>query len=276
MTSSISISQEERHGKVDIIVCAVIASIANKFVVGDELPKVPYRTIVDMYIDICFFLIMVSMGSVFLVHYFQAEYFHPAEHHEVVHEITNSTEHHARRLSGAVAAVEYTHEGEMLAWLVNWCLLGGSFGVYLLFHIWLIFQVSSVNQDIALWLDYDVRSHGAAKRIKNYFLRESHFLDVGGHKVHHFMLTERSMPAIEDMPVTPDFVHTQSQSKLLPPLHVDKIKSKYSTIVETIDALPVSDQADGADTMDRDSPFPAGTTEIKSTSVSSNRVSAFS
>jgi Tfp pilus assembly protein PilV len=44
-------------------------------VVGDELPKVPYRTLVDLYVDLCFALIMVSMASVFLVYYVFAEYF---------------------------------------------------------------------------------------------------------------------------------------------------------------------------------------------------------
>lgn len=39
---------------MDITILSLLASISNKYVVGERLPKVPYRTLIDVYIDVSF------------------------------------------------------------------------------------------------------------------------------------------------------------------------------------------------------------------------------
>ena len=41
--------------RMETAVALLLANIATKFVVSDYMPKVPYRTIVDLYMDACFF-----------------------------------------------------------------------------------------------------------------------------------------------------------------------------------------------------------------------------
>ena len=53
---------------------ALVATIANKFVVMNDLPRVKYRTLCDIFLDVCFWLQLWTMASAFLVMYFHNEY----------------------------------------------------------------------------------------------------------------------------------------------------------------------------------------------------------
>jgi len=48
---------------------ALVATIANKFVVMNDLPRVKYRTLCDIFLDVCFWLQLWTMASSFLVIY---------------------------------------------------------------------------------------------------------------------------------------------------------------------------------------------------------------
>ena len=40
---------------METAIALILANIAAKFVVSGEMPKVPYRTLCDYYMDLCFF-----------------------------------------------------------------------------------------------------------------------------------------------------------------------------------------------------------------------------
>jgi hypothetical protein len=46
----------------------LLAIIGNKYVVGNKLPKLQYRTLCDRYVDFCFFLQIVSIASFMLIY----------------------------------------------------------------------------------------------------------------------------------------------------------------------------------------------------------------
>ncbi len=49
-------SVTSRSDRNDISMATLLASIGNKYVVSDQLPKVDYRTLVDVYVECCFIL----------------------------------------------------------------------------------------------------------------------------------------------------------------------------------------------------------------------------
>ncbi len=49
-------SVDSRSDRNDISMATLLASIGNKYVVSDQLPKVDYRTLVDVYVECCFIL----------------------------------------------------------------------------------------------------------------------------------------------------------------------------------------------------------------------------
>jgi hypothetical protein len=53
--------------RLDCSVGVILATIANKFVVADSLPKVPYRSLVDIYLDVSFFCQIISVFATILV-----------------------------------------------------------------------------------------------------------------------------------------------------------------------------------------------------------------
>ena len=57
----------DTRNKLEIMNCCVVAIIANKFVITDELPKAEYRTMVDVYIDSTFMLLMITLAAMFVV-----------------------------------------------------------------------------------------------------------------------------------------------------------------------------------------------------------------
>jgi hypothetical protein len=59
---------------MDISILTMLASISNKFVVGDKLAKVPYRTLTDEYIDVCFAVqVFTILSNVLVLHFEEAE-----------------------------------------------------------------------------------------------------------------------------------------------------------------------------------------------------------
>lgn len=64
-------SRGERN---DLSMATLLASIANKYVVGDQLPKVEYRTLVDVYVETCYFLQVFTVVSNALVCHFNQYY----------------------------------------------------------------------------------------------------------------------------------------------------------------------------------------------------------
>lgn len=50
----------------------LLAIIGNKYVVGNELPKLQYRTLCDQYVDFCFTLQIITIGSFLLVYYWSS------------------------------------------------------------------------------------------------------------------------------------------------------------------------------------------------------------
>jgi hypothetical protein len=239
--------QEERGGKVDIIVCSVVASIANKFVVGDELPKVPYRTLVDLYVDLCFLLIMVSMASVFLVFYVYGYYFPVpgAEHDDGGHETGGETyyggsghddttdghddhddhgssEGHRffhRLLSGGLheELPETTHTAIHYAWQLNWILFGASFFIFFVFNCWLLVQIYCVKNDLKRWKTFNPLDDNEVGHRTGLILRESHFLHVAGTHHHHIQQSSRRSPSQKkaDEVTDPDFVNDLMNEELV-------------------------------------------------------------
>jgi hypothetical protein len=54
-------SRGSRSDRNDISMSTLLLSISNKFIVGDAVPKVDYRTLVDIYVDTCFYLQVLTM-----------------------------------------------------------------------------------------------------------------------------------------------------------------------------------------------------------------------
>ena len=63
--------EDDRGGRMDISMATLIASIANKYVVCDELPKVNYRTVVDIFIEISFFLQFLTILATTIIYSFR-------------------------------------------------------------------------------------------------------------------------------------------------------------------------------------------------------------
>lgn len=57
-----------RSDRNELSLSTLLASLANKYVVSDQLPKVPYRTMVDIYVDGCFYLQVLTLVSNWLVY----------------------------------------------------------------------------------------------------------------------------------------------------------------------------------------------------------------
>lgn len=107
--------------------------------VGDELPKVPYRTLLDVYVDGCFFLQFLVVMSLFVVEYM--ERYRIYMHDEAAAEETVAEEH--RRLDP---------ETEEFPWKLNWILLAVNVFLYLLLVAWVLLKVHFVKTDVEHWL----------------------------------------------------------------------------------------------------------------------------
>lgn len=67
--TTFSMESHDSQGRMDVGVLTMLAAISNKFVVGDQLPKVPYRTTVDIYLDVSFFLHILIILTNVIVYY---------------------------------------------------------------------------------------------------------------------------------------------------------------------------------------------------------------
>ena len=63
--------EEDRNSRMDVSMACLIASIANKYVVCDELPKVNYRTVVDIFIEISFWLQFLTILATTVIYTFR-------------------------------------------------------------------------------------------------------------------------------------------------------------------------------------------------------------
>jgi hypothetical protein len=59
---------------VDICNNVIVASIANKFVVASEMPKVEYRTMVEEFVDVTFGLTIIILFTAFFVEHVYEKY----------------------------------------------------------------------------------------------------------------------------------------------------------------------------------------------------------
>jgi hypothetical protein len=99
---------------------------------------VPYRTLLDYYVDGCFFLQFLVVMSIFVVEYM--ERYRILMHDEVAAEEAPA-EH--RRLDP---------ETEEFPWKLNWILLAVNVFLYLMLVAWVLLKVHFVNTDVEHWL----------------------------------------------------------------------------------------------------------------------------
>ena len=111
-----------------------MASIAHKFVVGDELPKVPYRTLLDYYVDGCFALQFLVVASFFILAY--------KERHDLTPDVEHDKDIVIRR-----------DEVQLDTWDLNWILLALNVTLYLLLTAWVLVKVYYVQTDVDHWLN---------------------------------------------------------------------------------------------------------------------------
>jgi hypothetical protein len=186
-------TQADTQGKLDLTNTALLASIAHKFVVGDELPKVPYRTLLDWYVDGCFLLQFLVVASIFVVEYM--ERYGILMHHSGGSEET-VVEEHRRYLQ---------EEVEQFPWILNWILLAVNVFLWLLLVAWVCLKVHFVQADVEHWLQMaehvnSGQSDDAAVSVKELHMqtqptkhwtldflhkkrtKKSNFLHFGGHK----------------------------------------------------------------------------------------------
>jgi hypothetical protein len=76
----------------------ILATLANKFVVAEELPKVPYRSLVDIYLDVSFTCQVIAVFATILVSLYATPY-------NFVHEIEE--EHETSSAEGETDSVFY-------------------------------------------------------------------------------------------------------------------------------------------------------------------------
>lgn len=109
----------------------MVASIAHKFVVGDELPKVPYRTLLDWYVDGCFLLQFLIVASAFLVKY--------------VDDCLLLRQH-------AVGATNYLPVQVESAWSLSCALLVLNVSIWLSLFTWVCLKTYFVHTDVEHWM----------------------------------------------------------------------------------------------------------------------------
>lgn len=125
--------QDDTPSKLGITNTTLVASIAHKFVVGDELPKVPYRTLLDYYVDGCFGLQFLVVASFFLLAYVERSDLAMVEHDKDI----------VIRKTGV----------QLSTWELNWILLVLNVVLYLLLTAWVLLKVHYVQSDVDHWLN---------------------------------------------------------------------------------------------------------------------------
>lgn len=92
---------------------------ARRFVIGDHIPKVDYRTLLDTYLDFCFYLQLFTMFATVLVHWVYS--------------------------SEAMG-------GPLIAERLNWAFFAVELVVAYIFHEWIYFKVCNNELDIEHWV----------------------------------------------------------------------------------------------------------------------------
>jgi hypothetical protein len=115
--ASYSLPPEDSLVRMSITILALVCSIEHKYVVGDELPKLPYRTILDIYVDVNFGTqIYATLVNVLVYHYQTAEY-------------------------GAPWA--QSHLNDLLFFI--------QLGIFVLFHCWYLVTLRDYFSDVIYW-----------------------------------------------------------------------------------------------------------------------------
>lgn len=117
---------------------------------GDELPKVPYRTLLDYYVDGCFCLQFLVVASIFVLAYM--------ERYHILEEWVGHVSGH-ESVEGSVREDEI----HPFPWVLNWILLALNVLLYLCLCAWVLLKVHYVQTDVDHWLnmaDHINEGHG--------------------------------------------------------------------------------------------------------------------
>lgn len=112
-----SMAIHDQQGRMDVAILTLLAAITNKFIVAEDLPKIPYRTLIDTYLDVCFVMHMLVILS-----------------NVVVLEFTNDP--------------MWGHLGENL----NPYLFYIFMSIFGSFHIWLVVAILEYRADVEDWV----------------------------------------------------------------------------------------------------------------------------
>lgn len=135
-----SMEPESQQDRNDVAVLTMLAAITNKFVVSEHLPKIPYRTLVDLYLDICFMMHILVI------------------------------------LSNVVCLVFKEHED--WGWFgdnLNLILFNVMLTIYGTFHIWLFFVIREHEFDVMEWKEEsDMTGKGEQRTNRSTHFENSH------------------------------------------------------------------------------------------------------
>lgn len=124
-------------GRLGLVLNTVMASIANKYVVGDSLPKVNYKTLADVYIDYCFYLQAITILMHSIITKFQNE---PLSLDYLPYTC-------ALDIPGAVLRGSANFLGD---WL-NTALFAANFIAGVALHVWIYATLAEHNVNIEAW-----------------------------------------------------------------------------------------------------------------------------
>eukprot|EP01034_Spumella_vulgaris_P022719 gene22719-28875_t len=125
--------------RMDSAVGTILATVANKFVVADSLPKVPYRSLVDIYLDVSFLCQVIAVFATILVSMYATPY-------NYVHEIEEVEVHH-----DDLFVEEQHHRKELWTDHLNLYFFLLDAAIYTLFHIWYIVLLYYHSSDVKRW-----------------------------------------------------------------------------------------------------------------------------
>lgn len=185
----------DREPKLAVLFCTILAAIANKFVVAPEMPKVEYRTLVDVYVDVMYFLQFFTIASIVIVRVCYDNHF----------------------------------TDEALHW-INLGLFLGNIGLFSAHHLWLFIKLRSISDDVELWKgtktadDIDGEEDGGEGWVPRSFAvkavhsmsfkkpwvrsRANHFVNVGSG-----LSSSKSRKGLSRRPTTGIALKTRAQSE---------------------------------------------------------------
>jgi hypothetical protein len=131
-----SMAIHDQQGRMDVGILTLLAAITNKFIVAEDLPKIPYRTLIDVYLDVCFVMHMLVILS-----------------NVIVLEFTNDP--------------MWGHLGENLNPYLFYIFLS----IFVSFHMWLGVTIYEYSEDVKDW----VRESNMIGRVQNLRRMGSYF-----------------------------------------------------------------------------------------------------